>query len=260
MNQIAAFSVLLVAILLIFSGAEYYTYYSMNTQLTQTTDSLDSQITTLQNNVESLQSTLAQTQQAQNSSSQQITTMQKNLQAVQTQLSQESSEISSLQSNSTSTQQQLAQISKQLQNLTTTVQELTAKVNSLIPQVPLSTLVIVGDSYNGATKTFTLQVQNMESYIVYAQFSAIMYGVPCCGFGNTAGSYTSQVFQFKPISNVSVSFNITQANYYGDCIGTVSTLELDFVAATQSSSGLQVSPSYTFQISPGYPNPYQVCP
>ncbi|MDG7000771.1 MAG: hypothetical protein JRN15_16890 [Nitrososphaerota archaeon] len=128
-----------------------------------------------------------------------------------------------------------------------------------IDQVPSSALVVTAESYSNATKLITMTVQNTENYTVYAQVSATMYGNPCCGFGNVAGSYSSTVFQFNPLASSIISFSITQGNYYGDCIGYVSTVQLYFTVATQSGSS-QASGNYTFQISPAFPNPYQNCP
>ena len=128
-----------------------------------------------------------------------------------------------------------------------------------VTQVPDSALVITNESYSNSTNTVSLSVQSTEDYTIYAQFSATMYGNPCCGFGDTAGSYTSSVLQFSPLTTTDVSFNIVLANYYGDCISYVSSTQLYF-GVTNGSNVLQVSGEYTFQISPAFPNPYQNCP
>jgi hypothetical protein len=144
--------------------------------------------------------------------------------------------------------------------LTDTTYSTTTSVTTLtttIETVPSTTLLVTSDSYSNATKTVSMTVENTENYTVYAQFSATMYGNPCCGFGNTAGSYSSSVIQFNPLSATNVPFVLTQGNYYGDCVGYISSVQLSYSISGQSSP---VSGSYTFPISPAFPSPYQNCP
>lgn len=148
-----------------------------------------------------------------------------------------------------------------VQNITRTTLETVTSVTTYtyrINQVPSSALVVSSESYSNATKSVTMSVLNTENYTIYAQVSATMFGNPCCGYGNTAGTVTSSVFQFNPFSSTSVSFDIADGSYNGFCIGYISSVQLFFTTATQPSS--QASGTYTFQISPQFPNPLQTCP
>ncbi len=135
----------------------------------------------------------------------------------------------------------------------------TNTVTSSITQVPDTALVITNESYSNATKTMSLLVENTENYTIYAQFSATMNGNPCCGYSNPAGTYSSSVFQFFPLSTTNVSYNITDADYYGDCITYVTSAQL-FLFVQGVPTYTQVSGTYTFEIAPSFLNPDQTCP
>jgi hypothetical protein len=132
-------------------------------------------------------------------------------------------------------------------------------VTSSITQVPDTALVITNESYSNATKTMSMTVENTENYTLYAQFSATMNGDPCCDYSNPAGTYHSSVFQFNPLSTTDVLYNITDADYSGDCITYVTNTQL-FLFVQGVSTYTQVSGTYTFEISPSFLNPDQTCP
>jgi|GEM_PF-1850962 hypothetical protein len=127
-----AFAVALVVVVLALGSLEYYTYETMNNQLSGTKADLNSQIaglqgtitslrntvTSLNKTLTSLQGTVAQNQQAESTSAQQIVTLQIDLQNLQNQVSS-----LTLWVNST--------IVTQLQNISATIQTLRSQVTSL---------------------------------------------------------------------------------------------------------------------------------
>ena len=223
----------------------------MNSQLSDTKASLNAQIAGLQSTVSSLQGTVAslqgsvaQAQQEQSVNTQQIAGIQNSLSDAQITLSQLSLEANSLGASDTSSQQRIAQ---ELASLNTTMQTLSTEVNALTPQVPLSTLVIVNDSYNAKARTFNFVVQNTQSDTVYAQLSA-QIGVGGCGDnGNHQAYYVSPIYTFTRPKTITVPFNTTLIPSTTTCgsnliLGQVS---LDFVAG----GSVMVSPTYTFYYS-----------
>jgi hypothetical protein len=84
-----------------------------------------------------------------------------------------------LNSTKTSDSTSLQQVSAQLRGINSTVQTLSKELVALTPQVPLSTLVIVGNTYDNAFHTFQFTVHNTQGFIVYAQLSATLGGTSC---------------------------------------------------------------------------------
>jgi ABC-type arginine/histidine transport system permease subunit len=145
---------------------------------------------------------------------------------------------------------ELQQISSELQSVSTTLQALSATVASLTPQVPLSTLVIVGDTYDNASQTFQFTVQNTENVTVYAQLSATLWGTSC-EFDNRQGSYLLQVYTFSPLSHTITTLNLNLGAYQSNqfCGHTPAVdLTMSYVAATSTS----VSQAYAFNVIPYY--------
>lgn len=124
----------------------------------------------------------------------------------------------------------------------------TATVTS-ISAVPQSTLVIVGDTYDNASKTFQFTVQNTQTFTVYAQLSATLSGTSCT-YINNQGSYLSQVYTFEPLSNTVTSLDLNLGSYQSNWCGhtPIVFLTMSYVAPTSTS----VSQTYTFNIVPPY--------
>jgi prefoldin subunit 5 len=227
---------------------------SQSAELGSSLNSLQTSVNSLQGTISSLQGSIAQSQQAQSASAQQITTMQGSLQSLQGSLQSLQGKLTSLSSdlNSTKTSNSasLQQVSSQLSSINSTIQTLSKQLAGLTPQVPLSTLVIVGDTYNSATYTFQFTVHNTQTFIVYAQLSATLWGTSCT-FNNNQGSYLSQVYTFNPLSNTVTTLNMTLAAYQGSefCGHTqVVDLTMSYIAASSTS----VSQTYTFNVIPYY--------
>lgn len=215
---------------------------SQVTTLQSQAATLQSQATSLQSQVTSqaasLQS-LTGTQQAQATSLNQV---QGSLQSVQGQLSSITSELSTHDTD-------LVTITQQLRNVSATVQALKVKLSSLTPQVPLSTLVVTGSSYSNVTSTYTFQVQNTQTFAVYAQLGASFYG-NACQFYAGEGSYMSQVYAFAPNSHTTVSVNFKSVTFTSSSFcgkEPIAYFTMNFVA-----SSVAVSPTYTLYVVPGY--------
>ena len=222
--------------------------------LQATIGSLQGTITSLQGTITNLQGEVTQDGQAESSSAQQISSIQGTIAGLQSSLQVLQGKVTSIGSNLNSTQSadaaELQQISVELQGISATIQTLSAKVAALTPQVPLSTLVIVGDTYNNASHTFQFTVHNTQSFIVYAQLSATLWGTSC-QFYNSQGTYLSQVYTFNPLSNTTTTLNLTIGAYQSNqfCGHTpVVDLTMSYVAAASTS----VSDTYTFNVVPYY--------
>jgi prefoldin subunit 5 len=234
-----------VAVIIGFAALGYGWY--ANTTTNAQFSSLDSSVNSLQNSISSLQSLITQNQQAQGASAQQITTIQGTLQSLQNRLTSLSSDLNSTKA---SDSMSLQQVSTQLRGINSTVQALSKELAALTPQVPLSTLVIVGDTYNNASHTFQFTVHNTQSFIVYAQMSATLWGTSC-QFYNSQGSYVSQVYTFNPLSDTVTTLNLTLGAYQNNqfCGHTqVVDLTMSYIAAASTS----VSQTYIFNVIPYY--------
>lgn len=240
-------------IALVALGGNFFVLQTENSQINQNKSALSSQITGLQDSLGALQTTvntlrnqLSQSQQAQSAQAQQISALQNNLQDVQSQMANVIKEFNSNRSSDLAFQ---VQIYSQLQGISTTLQTLTDRLNALTPQVPLSTLVVIGDSYSNTTNTFTLTVQNTLNITVYAQISAMLYGTTSLENCNgVAGSYISQVLTFSPMSVTVTQLSLASGLYNG-CAGNPITSLNMYYMIPQSTA---VSLTYTFNIVPGY--------
>ncbi|MGD0396508.1 MAG: hypothetical protein ABSB26_06320 [Nitrososphaerales archaeon] len=118
--------------------------------------------------------------------------------------------------------------------------------------VPQSTLVIIADTFNSTAETFTFQVQNSQSYTVYAQLSASLWGYQSFGCFGQAGSYVSQVYTFAPNSVTTTKMDLTLGQWAGFCgQNPISSADVTFIIPQSTA----VSPTYTFNIVPNYNHP-----
>ena len=240
---------LAIVLVLVFSS---YSYYDQTTKLAAQANqvsalqsevgSLQIQATSLGNQAASLQNQLTQAQQSQASTGALVTSLQGSLQAVQSQLATINGELSSQGAN-------LLTVEQQLKSVNATVQSLSTKLSSLFPQVPMSTLVVTGSSYSNASATYSFQVENTQTFTVFAQLSVSFYG-NACSFYAGEGSYLSQVTTFGPRSNTTFNLDFKSVTFYPSSFcgkEPIAYFSMDFVASSN-----QVSPGYTFYVVPGY--------
>ncbi len=227
-------------------GLNYYTYSTLNTQLSEQKATMAAQVSGLQSTISILQDQLIHAQQAETNDASQISSLQSGLSSVSAQLSNVVNELSSTQSGDLAFQ---GRISAQLQNITSSVDVLSAKLSSLFPQAPQSTLTVTGSSYNNSTSTYSFSVRNGQAYTVYAQLSASFFGNPC-NFYAGEGSYMSQVYAFAPNATLTIPLNLKGIAFIPSSFcgkEPIAYFQLDFVA-----SATVVSPTYTFQVNPPY--------
>jgi cell division protein FtsB len=246
------FAVALVVVVLALGSLEYYTYETMNSQLSDTKTDLNAQIAGLQSTITSLrntvtslnktltslQGTVAQNQQTENALDQQITTLRIDLQNLQNSVSS-----LSLWVNST--------VITQLQSVTQSINAIQTRLSVLFPEVPNTTLIITNGVYNSGNATFIFTVRNTQNYTVYAQLSVTLED-PCNnGFW---WYYTSQIFTFTPLGTLSVPLNlvlsIPSPNYSPSCTSINEAVVLFIIP--QSTA---ISSTYDFTISPPYNHP-----
>ena len=250
--------VLSVAIVLVLAFSTY-SYYDQSTKLSEQAiqisalqgevNSLQSQDTSLSNQASSLQSQLTQAQQSQSTTSAQVATLQGSLQTVQSQLSTINGELSSQDSTISNQSSSLLTIEQQLTSVNATLQSLSIKLSSLFPQVPMSTLVVTGSAYSNSSGVYTFEVENTQTFAVFAQLSVSFYG-NACSFYAGEGNYLSQVTTFGPRSNTTFNLDLNSVTFYSSSFcgkEPIAYFSMDFQASSS-----QVSPSYTFYVVPGY--------
>jgi hypothetical protein len=233
-------------------GGNFYVLFVANYQaeenrslLTAQISALQSSITDLQGTASSLRSQLFQLQQSQSSEIQAVSASQASLLSITHQLNVVATELNDNVSNYVGFRNQ---VNYQLQNITNELNLLSRRLNAIVPEVPLSSLTVVGDSYNSANYTFTISVKNNLNVTVYAQLEAELYGSGGSDCSGIAGSYVSQVYYFPPGSVTSTTLPLP-AGVYGGCAGNpITSLSAQYWASQQ----VRVSPQYTFQISPVY--------
>ncbi len=81
--------------------------------------------------------------------------------------------------------------------------------DAVFPQIPQSTLIIVDNSYNNVTNTFTFIVQNTQDTLIYAQLYARFDSLKC-GF---LGDYHSSVNSFEIGQNRNIALTILAIGY-----------------------------------------------
>jgi hypothetical protein len=129
-----------------------------------------------------------------------------------------------------------------------TTTSVTTTTKTSISAVPLSTLVVVNDTYDAAAKTFYFVVQDTQNYTVYAQLSA-QIGISGCGDnGNIQSVFVSPVFTFSPLKTTTVAFNTTLISSATTCGSSLipGQVNLNFVIG----NGLAASESYTVFYNP----------
>jgi hypothetical protein len=129
-----------------------------------------------------------------------------------------------------------------------TTTSVTTTTKTSISAVPLSTLVVVNDTYNAAAKTFYFVVQDAQNYTVFAQLNA-QIGISGCGDnGNTQSYFVSPVYTFYPLKTTTVDFNTTLISSATTCGSSLipGQVNLNFVIG----NGLVASQSYTVFYNP----------
>ena len=247
MNSVVVVCAALVVVALALGGLNYYTYSTLNTRLSNDKAALTSQINSdnatlfvqinsLRETVSSMSTELSQVQQSESSDSGQISTLQTDLNSVNNQL--------------TTLSNQLGTSTLQLQNLTASVKSLKAKFDALFPQVPLTALVITGDTYDSATHTFTFQVENTQNITTYTQLSATIEDQSCQTFGTGYQYYyISGIYTFEPKGTLSVPLDLELSSgaVPGSCYG-IDLAIVQFILPQSTA----ISLTYDFTVSPAY--------
>jgi uncharacterized membrane protein YdfJ with MMPL/SSD domain len=127
----------------------------------------------------------------------------------------------------------------------TTTSATTSTVTS-VSAVPEGTLVIVSDSYNNTTKTFTFQVQDTQNFTVYAQLHTLLDlgSSGQCWPSDSAEFFISPLYTWSPRQTISVTFN-TALLSSGICSSGPG--QGQFNAEFLTANNVQVSPTYDFQ-------------
>ena len=251
-NLLAILAVALAGIAL---GGNFYVLFTANYQLEQDRSLLTVQISALQASISDLQakvgtlrSQVSQMQQSQTTEAQAVAASEASLQNITRQLKAVSAELDGNVSNYLGFR---GQVNFQLQNITNSLNAVNRRLNAIVPQVPLSSLVVVGDSYNSANYTYTFKVKNNLNVTVYAQLESQLYGTGGSDCSGLAGSFVSQVYIF-PAGAVTTTKIPLASSVWGGCAGNpISSLSVQYWASQQ----VRVSPQYTFQISPSYSHP-----
>ena len=240
---------------LVIVGAVAYGIYSTNSGLS----ALSEQNTSLKGQIASLNQQVS-------SVNQQVSTINEHESSLSEQNSNLASQIAGLNQQNVGLNQQLSNLQQQVSTLEqrtltvvtvsntvvyvqTTSVTTTATVTS-ISAVPQSTLLIIGDTYDNTSQTFQFTVQNTQNFTVYAQLSATLWGTSCMYY-NQQGSYLSQVYTFKPLSNTVTTLDLNLGSYQsnGLCGHTaIVYFTMSYVAAAST----QVSQTYTFNVVPPY--------
>jgi chaperonin cofactor prefoldin len=234
-------------IALVALGGNFFVLQTENSQMNKNNSALSSQIGGLQKSIDSLQTAVSTLGNQLSAQAKQVSVLQNNLTNVRSQLANMTREINSNRSVDLAFQ---GWVYYQLHIMNATINALTDRLLAI--QVPLSTLVIVGDSYNNATNTFTFNVQNTLSITVYAQINAQLYGTTSAENCNgVAGSYISQVYTFTPMA-VTVTQLVLGSGLYNGCASNpVTNLNLYYMAGQSTA----VSVTYAFNIVPAYNHP-----
>jgi hypothetical protein len=243
-------------ITLVALGGDIFVLQTENSQIDQNNSAVSSQITSLQGSLNALQTSIAklqtqltQSQGALSAQAQQVAAIKGSLGSVQSQLANVTNEFNSNRSSDLIFQ---GQIYSQLQTIDVTLKSLTDRLNALTPQVPISTLVVIGDNYSSATDTFNFKVQNMLNSTVYAQISAVLFGTTSAeNCGGVAGSYISQMYKFPPESVTVTQLSLSSGLYNGCAGNPVTSLHMYYMVAQSTA----VSLTYIFNIVPGYNHP-----
>ena len=125
-----------------------------------------------------------------------------------------------------------------------------------ITAVPISALVIVADSYNSSTDTFTFQAHNNQNYTIYAQVSATLFGNFVGGAcqSTNVGSFISQVYTFNPRTTTQTTLNLALGSYTS-CASSVANVVNSLTMSLVVPPSTSVSPTYNFNVVPSYTIP-----
>jgi hypothetical protein len=231
-------------IALVALGGNFFVLQSENSRMDQNNSVLSSQIKGLQDSLDSLQTAVNTLGSQLSAQAKQASVLQSNLTDVKSQLANVIKEFNSNRSEDLAFQ---GWVYYQLRVINTTLQTLNESLFAL--QIPLSTLVVISDSYSDATNTFTLNVQNTLNITVYAQINAVMVGTTseetCDG---VAGSYISQVYTFSPMSVTVTQLSLASGLYNGCGGNPITSLDLYYMIAPSTA----VSRTYLFDIIPVY--------
>jgi hypothetical protein len=248
-------AVLAVVIAVISLGANFYVLFAANYQVEQSKTQVAAQVAALQSSVSNLEATVGtlrsqftQLQQSQGAEAQAVAAAQASLLNITRQLSIVSTELNDNVSNYIGFRNQ---VNFQIQNITNAMSALSKRLNAIVPQVPLSSVTVVGDTYNAANYTFTIDVRNNLNISVYAQLEAELYGTGGSDCSGIAGSYVSQVYSLPPGAVVATKLPLSAGVYQGCASNPVTSLSVQYMASQQ----VRVSPQYTFQIAPPYNHP-----
>jgi hypothetical protein len=249
---VVAFAVALVVVAAALGGQDYYTYTTLNTRLSNDNATLTSQIASLEGVVSRDDSTLS----SQISSlggvvSANNVTLTAEIGSLRSTLAPLQSQLTQIQQSESSNAGQIAALQTELRSVNASINAVMARLASLFPQVPLTTLVITNDTYDSATSTFTFRVQNTQTYTVIAQLSAILQDYCNNGYW---WYYTSKVYTFSPQSTLSVPMNLALSYQYPNIVASCNAIyevSVQFVIPPSTA----VSQTYNFQVSPTYDHP-----
>jgi len=244
-----------VAIAGIALGGNFYVLFVANYQVEQNRSELSSQISAAQASISDLQATvgslrsqLSQLQASQSAEAQALTSSQSSLLNITREVSRVAMELNDNASNSAGFR---SEVNYQLQNITNELNLLNKRINAIVPQVPLSSLVVVGNTYNATSDTFTFNVRNNLNVTVYAQLESEIFGTGGEDCSSEAGSFISQVYYF-PAGAVTATKLSLPAGVYGGCAANpITSVSVQYWASQQ----VRVSPQYTFQVFPVYNHP-----
>jgi uncharacterized coiled-coil protein SlyX len=241
-------SIIVGALIIAAVGATYYLTSSQVSSLSAQNTNLEGQVGSLGDQLSGLNQQVASQDQQMSSQNQQIGSLNQQVSNLNQQIGNANGQISSLSQQISTQTVKVVTETDTVNNIVTTTYVTTETLTS-ITEVPMSTLVVLSDTYSNATKTFTFQVQNTENYTVHAQLSASLWGQTSFGCNGQIGSYISQVYTFGPNSETTTVLNLTLGQYVGFC-GTnpTSSLQMNYVIPQSTA----VSPTYSFNIVPGY--------
>jgi len=233
-------------------GGNFYVLFVANYQVEQNRSALSSQISAAQASISDLQATvgslrsqLSQLQASQGAEAQALTASQSSLLNITREMSRLAMELNDNASNNVGFRNQ---VNYQLQNITNELNLLNRRVSAIVPEVPLSSLVVVGNSYNATSDTFTFNVKNNLNVTVYAQLESEIYGTGGEDCSNEAGTFISQVYYFPSGEVTATKLSLPAGVYSGCAANPITSVSVQYWASQQ----VRVSPQYTFQIFPVY--------
>jgi hypothetical protein len=231
-------------------GGNFFVLYQNSSQINQNRASINSQIAALQATISGLDTQLYQSQATTASQKQQIAAAQTSIQELQSQLATLTVDLNSNVTNDLASQDMAL---SQLRSFNVTLTAIAQSLEAIAPSVPITTLEVVSETYSNTSETFNIVVKNNLDVTVYAQLSAILYGqatpsMEADGCDGTAGTYTSQLYQFPGNSTTSTQLVLSQGIYDGCGTTPLSSVFLDY----EASQSVQVSHVYTFDVDPPY--------